>query len=103
MKATKIENAKGQCFLIGRIDFKMMKKLSGVIVAITSILAVFLLLKENFNWAVFCITLMFTITNAMRAKDMSSKGFEKESKWMKNVSIFFGIASAAILVVNLFM
>ena len=46
---------------------------------------------------------MFTLTNAVRAKDMASKGFEKESRWMRNLSIFFGIASAGILFVNLFM
>lgn len=79
------------------------KRIMGIAVLITSVLAVFLLIKQNFNWAVFCITLMFTLTNAVRTKDMASKGFEKESRWMRNLSIFFGIASAGILFVNLFM
>lgn len=79
------------------------KKITGIAVVITSILAVILLLKENFDWAVFCITVMFTLTNAVRAKDMAAKGFEKESRWMRNLSVFFGIASAGILFVNLFM
>lgn len=81
----------------------MSKRIMGIAVLITSVLAVILLIKQNFNWAVFCITLMFTLTNAVRAKDMASKGFEKESRWMRNLSIFFGIASAGILFVNLFM
>lgn len=81
----------------------MTKIVPGIAIVVTSILAVILLITKNFNWAVFCITLMFTLTNAIRAKDMASKGYPKESTWMRNVSIFFGIASAAILFVNLFM
>lgn len=81
----------------------MTKIVPGIAIVVTSVLAVILLLTKNFNWAIFCITLMFTLTNAIRAKDMAKKGYPKESNWMRNVSIFFAIASAAILFVNLFM
>lgn len=81
----------------------MAKIIPAIALVITSVLAVILLITKNFNWAVFCITLMFTITNGIRSKDMAKKGYPKESVWMRNVAVFFGIASAAILFVNLFM
>jgi hypothetical protein len=70
---------------------------SGTLVAITSLLAVFFVFKQNFNLAVLFITLMFTITNTFRAKDMAKQGYVKEAKWMKGMAIFFGIATLAIL------
>lgn len=81
----------------------MLKTIPGIAVAITSILSVVLLLMDEFNWAIFSITVMLTLTNAVRAKDMSNQGHDKEAAWMRKVSIFFGIASAAVLFVNLFM
>lgn len=79
-----------------------MKIVSGISVIATSVLAVVLLIMKQFNWAVFCITAMFALTNSFRAKDMASKGYEKESRFMRNMSIFFAVAAAGILVANLF-
>ncbi|HWI47803.1 MAG TPA: hypothetical protein VNU45_06205 [Rummeliibacillus sp.] len=73
------------------------KVISGVLVTITSLLAVFFVIKQNFNLAVLFITLMFTITNTFRAKDMARKGYEKEAKWMKGMAAFFGIATLVVL------
>ena len=78
------------------------KILSGVLVAITSLLAVFFVIKQNFNLAVLFITLMFTITNTFRAKDMARQGYEKEAKWMKGMAVFFGIATLIVLVMTIF-
>ncbi|GEK33183.1 hypothetical protein [Kurthia sibirica] len=80
----------------------MMKIVSGAAVIITSVLAVVLLIQKEFNWAVFCITIMFTLTNSFRARDMAKKGYDKEARFMRNMSIFFAVASAGILVANLF-
>lgn len=90
-------------FIYVERGMKVTKIISGVAVVATSVLAVVFMVMKNFNWAVFCITLMFTLTNAVRAKDMASKGYEKESRWMRNLSVFFGVASLAVLFVNLFM
>lgn len=81
----------------------MSKIISALAMVVASVLAVILLMKNNFNWAIFCITILFTLTNALRSKDMANKGYAKESVWMRNVALLFGVASAAILVVNLFM
>lgn len=78
------------------------KIVTGLLVTITSLLAVFFIIKQNFNLAVLFITLMFTITNTIRAKDMKRQGYEKEAKWMKAMAIFFGIATLGILVTILF-
>lgn len=76
------------------------KHITGVLVVITSLLALYFIIKQNFNVAILFMTLMFTVTNAFRAKDFKEKGFEKEAKWMRGMSIFFGVATLAILVVN---
>lgn len=81
----------------------MSKIISAIAMVAASVLAVILLLKDNYNWAIFCITVLFTLTNALRSNDMAKKGYDKESAWMRNVAILFAVASAAILVVNLFM
>ncbi|MGX9136256.1 hypothetical protein ACWV26_18270 [Rummeliibacillus sp. JY-2-4R] len=78
------------------------KVVSGVLVAITSILAVIFVIKQNFNLAVLFITLMFTITNTFRAKDMARQGYQKEAKWMKGVAYFFGIATLVELIIIIF-
>ncbi|MFJ8263704.1 hypothetical protein ACIQ4I_17465 [Rummeliibacillus sp. NPDC094406] len=79
-----------------------LKIISGVLVTITSILAVFFVIKQNFNLAVLFISLMFTITNTFRAKDMARQGYEKEAKWMKAMATFFGIATLVVLVMIIF-
>ncbi|MBK3494533.1 hypothetical protein JFL43_06635 [Viridibacillus sp. YIM B01967] len=76
------------------------KNITGVLVGVTSILALYFIIKQNFNVAILFITLMFTVTNTFRAKDFKDKGYEKEAKWMRGMAIFFGIATLAILVVN---
>ncbi len=78
------------------------KVVSGVLVAITSILAVVFVIKQNFNLAVLFITLMFTITNTFRAKDMAKQGYQKEAKLMKGVAYFFGIATLVELFIIIF-
>lgn len=78
------------------------KIVTGLLVTITSLLAVFFIFKQNFNLAVLFITLMFTITNTVRARDMKKKGYEKEAKWMQAMATFFGIATLGILAIILF-
>lgn len=80
-----------------------MKITAAVLTISMSILAVVLMIVKQFNWAVFCMTVMFTLTNAFRARDMVEKGYEREARFMRNLSIFFGVASVAVLCVNLFM
>ena len=35
---------------------------------------------------------LFTLTNAMRSKSFRDQGMERESKWMRWLSLFFGAA-----------
>lgn len=78
------------------------KLVSGILVTITSLLAVFFVIKQNFNLAVLFISLMFTITNTFRAKNMEKQGFTKEAKWMKAMALFFGVATLVILSMIIF-
>lgn len=74
-----------------------MQKMLGIITVIASVLAVYFIIKEQFNVAVILIAFTFTLTNGLRAKDMVAKGYVKESKFVRGVAIFFGILTVAAI------
>lgn len=74
------------------------QRITGIVTAIASVLAVWFLFKQQYAIAVVLISFTFTLTNALRAKDMKAKGYVKESKVMRTVSIFFGILTVAAIV-----
>ncbi len=74
-----------------------MQKIVGIIMAIASVLAVYFIIKEQFNIAVILIAVTFTLTNGVRAKDMVAKGYVKEAKFVRGVAIFFGILAVAAI------
>lgn len=78
------------------------KLVSGILVTIISLLAVFFMIKQNFNLAVLFVSLMFTITNTFRAKEMEKRGFAKEARWMKGMAAFFGVATLVVLIMIIF-
>lgn len=77
------------------------KMVSITLVALSSITAFYFVIKQNFEMAVLFLTIMFTFTNFFRARSFKADGHIKESKWMKTMSIFFGICSILILLIVL--
>lgn len=77
------------------------QKVTGIVTVVASILAVVFLFKQQYNIAVALIAFTFTLTNALRAKDMNAKGYVKEAKVMRFVAIFFSILTI-LAVVSLF-
>lgn len=71
--------------------------ISLVLVAATSLSALFFIIKQNMEAAILSMTIMFTLTNFFRSRTFKEKGYEKESKWMKKMSITFAILSVVVL------
>lgn len=78
---------------------KYEKKVSLVLIAVASLSALFFIIQQNMEAAILSMTIMFTFTNFFRARTFIEKGFEKESKWMKKMSVTFAILSILVIVV----
>jgi hypothetical protein len=73
------------------------KWIAGILIAAVSIAALVFIIKGNINLAVLFMTALFALSNGYRAVSFKEKGFEKEAKWMKGMSIFFVIAFIVVL------
>lgn len=73
------------------------KWIAGILIAAVSIAALVFIIKGNINLAVLFMTALFALSNGFRAISFKEKGFEKEAKWMKGMSIFFVIAFIVVL------
>lgn len=71
---------------------------AGILIAATSIAALVSVIYRNLNLAVLFMTVLFALTNGFRAISFKEKGFEREAKWMKGMSIFFMAAFIVILI-----
>lgn len=78
---------------------KYEKAISLVLVAAASLSALFFIVKQNMEAAILSMTIMFTLTNFFRSRTFKEKGHEKESKWMRKMSITFAILSVVVLFV----
>lgn len=70
---------------------------AGILIAIASILALLFVVRGNLNMAVLFMTVLFALTNGFRAVSFKEKGFVREAKWMKGMSIFFSLAFLVML------
>ena len=75
------------------------KVVSMVLITISSLLALYFVVMNNFQVAVLFLTIMFTLTNFFRYRNFKQQGLEKEAKWMRNTSILFVVLSLIVLVV----
>lgn len=75
---------------------------AGLLIAATSIAALVSVIYRNLNLAVLFMTVLFALTNGFRAISFKEKGFEREAKWMKGMSIFFTAAFVLILILIIF-
>lgn len=84
-------------FFLGVIELNR-NLLAGLLIAAASIMALFFIIKGNLYAAVLFMTALFALTNGFRAISFKEKGFVREAKWMKGMSIFFSVAFIVILV-----
>lgn len=77
------------------------KLVSGVLIAMISIIAVIFIIKGELYLSVLFMTLLFASTNGIRAVNLKEKGFEREAKWMRAVSIFFVASFVGVLLIIL--
>ena len=75
------------------------KVASIILVTISSLLALYFVIINNFELAVLFLTIMFTLTNFFRYRSFTQQGMEKEAKWMRNTSILFASLAVIVLVV----
>lgn len=76
--------------------------IAGLSIAAVSIAALVSIIYRNLDMAVLFMTALFALTNGFRAVSFKEKGFEREAKWMKGMSIFFIIAFVVILILVIF-
>lgn len=72
--------------------------IAGILMAAVSIAALIFVVKGNLNLAVLFMTALFALSNGFRAISFKEKGFLREAKWMKGMSIFFIAAFVVILI-----
>ena len=75
------------------------KIVSMILVTISSLLALYFVIVNNFQLAVLFLTIMFTLTNFFRYRSFTQQGMEKEAKWMRNTSVLFAALAVIVLVV----
>lgn len=80
---------------------KYEKTISLVLVAASSLSALFFIIKQNMDAAILSMTIMFTITNLFRSRTFKQKGHDKEAKWMQKMSMIFAILSVLVVIVML--
>ena len=73
--------------------------IAGLLIAAVSLAAIFFIIKGNLNLAVLFMTALFALSNGFRAISFKEKGFEREAKWMKWMSIFFSATFVVLLVI----
>ncbi|MFJ7935012.1 hypothetical protein [Sporosarcina sp. NPDC096371] len=77
------------------------KWLFGIGIAVAAIASLFFIIKQEFNYAVLAMVALFSMTNGARAKSLRDQGMERESKWMRWLSLFFGVAFIGLLIYSL--
>lgn len=75
------------------------KMISTILVAASSIVSLFFIIKGKFDYAILAMTFMFAVSNGFRAKSFKEQGYTKEAKWMQYTAIFFTLATIAVLVI----
>ncbi|MCM3710289.1 hypothetical protein [Sporosarcina luteola] len=73
-------------------------KRTGVIgIVVLLVVTLFFVVRGNLDFAILTMMALFTLTNASRAKSFKEQGFERESKWMRYLSILFAISFIVVL------
>ncbi|MEK4487460.1 hypothetical protein MHH81_18245 [Psychrobacillus sp. FSL H8-0484] len=76
--------------------------LFGLLIVAVSITSLVFIIIGNLNMAVLFMTAIFALSNGHRAISFKEKGFVREAKWMKGMSIVFAILFFVVLGLNFF-
>lgn len=74
----------------------------GIAIVIAAVLSVVFLVMGNLNMAVLFMTAIFAMSNGYRAVSFKEKGFVREAKWMRGMSILFALLFFVVLAIILF-
>lgn len=74
----------------------------GIAIVLAAVLSVVFLVIGNLNMAVLFMTAIFALSNGYRAVSFKEKGFVREAKWMKGMSILFALLFFVVLAIILF-
>lgn len=77
------------------------KWLFGIGIVAAAVASLFFIIKLEFNYAVLAMVALFSMTNGARARSFRNQGMERESKWMRWMSMFFGVAFIVLLIYSL--
>lgn len=76
----------------------MTQKKAGVIgIVLLAIVTLFFVVRGKLDYAILTMMALFTLTNASRAKSFKEQGFDKESRWMRYLSILFALSFVVVL------
>ncbi|WP_342506737.1 hypothetical protein [Sporosarcina sp. FSL K6-2383] len=74
------------------------KWIFGIGIAVASVAALYFIIQLNFGYAILAMVALFSITNGARAKSFKAQGLERESKWMRWLSLFFALAFIVLFI-----
>ena len=74
----------------------------GLLIAAVSVAALIFIIKGNMNLAVLLMTAIFALSNGFRAISFKEKGFVREARWMKGMSILFAVLFFVVLLLMFF-
>ncbi len=69
-------------------------------IAVAVIASFYYVIQLDLGMAVLSMVALFALTNAMRAKSFHAQGMVREARWMRMLSIFFGIAFIVLFIVT---
>ncbi|GEN84788.1 hypothetical protein SLU01_31000 [Sporosarcina luteola] len=71
-------------------------------ISLIAIVTLYFVIQGKLDYAILAMMALFTMTNASRAKSFKEQGYEKESKWMRYLSILFAIAFVVVFILIVF-
>lgn len=74
----------------------------GTVIVVAALASLIFIIKGNFNMAVLFMTVVFALSNGYRAVSFKEKGYIREAKWMRGMSITFVVLFFIVLGIILF-
>ncbi|MDN4606354.1 hypothetical protein [Sporosarcina highlanderae] len=78
------------------------KKVYFIGITLIALVTLFFVIIGKLDYAILMMMALFTLTNASRAKSFKEQGHERESKWMRYLSILFAIAFVVVFILVFF-
>lgn len=73
------------------------KKASIIGIVLLAVVTLFFVVKGKLDYAILTMMALFTLTNASRAKTFKEQGYDRESRWMRYLSILFAVSFVVVL------